>query len=260
MVAPGDSHFPVGFYYLPTGEFLSSKTSQTLVQGCRFYLVGLPKVSNVSLRDIEFSLMTPNLLRRSRAFKRDKWPEISLKRSANFESRPQSRGSGKMSSAIMQKVCDDDVSGCVKLYWKVEGPKANSSLDLAPDWGLSRVVRRVPVPSADNVVGAEGQPSQMEEQDSDALTPMPDMLGDRRVENADSAAVDPITTSQPVQDSSISVVSQKAAEDDDSIEALQKRLQGVKEEREGLAKMDKLSKLEEELERRIALKMAGKSS
>ena len=83
--------------------------------------------------------MTPNLLRRSRAFKRDKWPEISLKRSANFESRPQSRGSGKMSSPIMQKVCVDDASGCIKLYWEVGGPKVNLSLDLAPDWDLSRV-------------------------------------------------------------------------------------------------------------------------
>ena len=39
----------------------------------------------------------------------------------------------------MQKVCDDDASGCVKLYWKVGGPKAKSLLDLAPDWDLSRV-------------------------------------------------------------------------------------------------------------------------
>ena len=84
-------------------------------------------------------MTTLKLLRRSRAFKRDMWPEISLKRSANFESWPQSRGSGKMSSPIMQKVCVDDASGCIKLYWKVAGPKVNSSLDLAPDWDLSRV-------------------------------------------------------------------------------------------------------------------------
>jgi hypothetical protein len=62
-----------------------------------------------------------------------------MKRSANFESRPQSRGSGKMSSPIMHKVCVDHASGCIKLYWKAGGLKVNSLFDLVPYWDCSRV-------------------------------------------------------------------------------------------------------------------------
>lgn len=117
----------------------------------------------------------------------------------------------------------------------------------------------LPVLVATPVVSAGHQSPPIREQDSNALTPTVDLIGDRGAENTSPAVVDPTTTSQIMEDTSPSVVNQKAAEEDENIEVLQKRLQAIKEERERLAKMDKLSRQEEELERRIALKLASKS-
>jgi hypothetical protein len=49
-------------------------------------------------------------------------------------------------------------------------------------------------------------------------------------------------------------------EEDESEEALQRRIQRVKTERERLAKIDELSKLEEELERKLAAKRGTEGS
>ena len=51
-----------------------------------------------------------------------------------------------------------------------------------------------------------------------------------------------------------------AAEEDESEEALQRRIERVKAERERLAKIEELSKVEEELERRLAAKRGAESS